>query len=185
MVLKRLLVIMICFTFSVAFSQDKTAESGKDAKIREGYDNLNWGTLLSKARSSVRGKIDYTDEKTVIISKDDGIIYRYGFFDDEKAEDGKLFYVSVKFPYLSMQDVLGKLKVSFGEPASQNLIKNQGAIAWNSEKTIVVMSVYEYEKMPYCSRIIYVSKDIAKEINTYQKAVFFKKEMELIKKLNP
>jgi len=61
----------------------------------------------------------------------------------------------------------------------------QGAVAWDSEKTIIVMWVDKYEDKSFCRRITYVSKNIAKEQNNYHIKIFNKTEMEIIKKINP
>jgi hypothetical protein len=61
----------------------------------------------------------------------------------------------------------------------------QGALAWNGEKTIIIMWVDRYEDKPYCGRITYVSKEISKELNEYNLRVFNRVEREIIRKLTP
>ncbi len=190
---------------------DTTPDStgNKIENLPEGYANLTWGTYLSEAKDKISGRLTYTDDKTVIISKDNALEYYYGFFykkpeTSEKSTDtndttgtpeidettppkdeGKLFYVSLNFPYLAKDAVYEKIKKKYGVHSGETLKDNQGAIAWDSEKTVVLMWVDRYEKKPYCRRIIYISKDISKELNNYTDTIFNKTEIELIKKLNP
>ncbi len=190
---------------------DKAADTTGDkiSTLPEGYANLTWGTYLSDAKDKISGRLTYTDDKTVIISKENELQYYYGFFykDPETAEksaektetsdtakadetnpprdEGRLFYVSLNFPYLDKDAVYEKIKKKYGVHSGETLKDNQGAIAWDSEKTVVLMWVDRYEKKPYCRRIIYISKDIAKELNDYTNTIFNKTEIELMKKLNP
>jgi len=200
-------------------TNEKKTETAADstgdqiAKLPEGYANLTWGTYLSDAKEKISGRLTYTDDKTVIISKENELQYYYGFFykKPEAAEktaeqpaektdttgtakteeanppkdEGKLFYVSLNFPYLAKDAVYEKIKTKYGVHSGETLKDNQGAIAWDSEKTVVLMWVDRYEKKPYCRRIIYISKDISKELNDYTNTIFNKTEIELMKKLNP
>lgn len=104
---------------------------------------------------------------------------------EEKKDEGKLFYVSLNFPYLDKDSVYNKIKKKYGNHSGENIRDNQGAIAWNSEDTIVIMWVDRYKKKPYCRRVVYISKKISKELNDYTNRIFNKTEMDLIKKLNP
>ena len=47
------------------------------------------------------------------------------------------------------------------------------------------MWVDNYEKNPFCRKITYIGKDIAKDVNEYQKKVFTAREMEILRTLNP
>lgn len=186
----------------------KNEKKKKTSSLPEGYGSLTWGTLLSDAKEKITGKLVYTDEKKIIISKDGNLEYRYGFFyidpamkkvmgektaekaetgtkETPKKDEGKLFYVSLHFPYLSMKEVMDKMKAKYGEARSSNIKDNQGALAWDSEKTIIVVWIDRYEKKPFCRRITYLSKDIARELNDYVNRTFNKAELELIKQLNP
>ena len=62
----------------------------KIEKLPEGYANLTWGTYLSEAKDKISGRLTYTDDKTVIISKENELEYYYGFFykTPETAEKG-------------------------------------------------------------------------------------------------
>ncbi len=104
---------------------------------------------------------------------------------EEKKDEGKLFYVSLNFPYLDKDSVYNKIKKKYGNHSGENIKDNQGAIAWNSDETIVIMWVDRYKKKPYCRRVVYISKKISKELNDYTYKLFNKTEMDLIKKLNP
>jgi hypothetical protein len=213
--MKRTLSLMvILFLAAGAFAQVKKKEepkktSGTKTSIPDGYGGVKWGTLLSKAREGIAGKLVFTDEKTLIISRDGDLEYHYGFFyvdpavspvdkvEEKKDKSGKgqaqtqgqdegtLFFVSLKFPYLSMAEVRKKIEDKIGPATNDFLTKGQGAVAWDSDKTFVVMWVDRYRANSYCRRITYLSKDIAKELNNYQTRVFNKNELDLIMKLNP
>jgi len=188
-------IIILIFLAAAVFSQDKKGS----AALPGGYGSLTWGTLLSQARKNITGKLIYTDEKSIIISRDRELEYRYGFFYTETAaagtgkkddtskapEEGKLFYVALSFPYLSMDDVKKKLQEKYGEPTNENITDNQGALAWVSDTTIIVIWVDRYEKKAYSRRITYLSRKIARELNKYQENVFNATELELIKQLKP
>jgi len=178
--------------------------AGGKSAIPEGYGNLAWGTALSGAKDKIEGKLAYTDDQKVIISRDGELEYYYGFFymdpakyekeaqpagaqaaDAQANDEGKLFYVSLKFPYLSMDTVKQKLIDKYGESSFENMLRGRGAIAWDSDKTIVIMWVDLYEGSSFCRRINYISKETTKELNSYVKAMFNKIEIDVIKKLNP
>ena len=198
--MKKITAITFCLfflIFSVAvLSQKKGSKTKRAAKnIPAGFGSLNWGTLISKAKGNVLGKIVFSDNKKIIKSRDGDIDYLYGFFYVDPAVvkkaspsatlEGKLFYVSIGFPYLSMDDVKKKIEGKYGSPNGENVKNNQGAMLWDSEKTTIVMWIDEYEKKPFCRKITYVGKEIAKEINEYQKKVFNRKELEILEKLSP
>ncbi len=102
---------------------------------------------------------------------------------EEEDPGGKLFYVSIRFPYLDMESVKKKLEDQYGPVTNENLTNFQGALAWDSEKTLVVMWVDRYEKRPFCRRITYLDKSAVKELNKYVGDVFSKTELELIAKI--
>ncbi len=184
-------------------------KNDKVEKIPDGYGNLVWGMYLSDARDKIAGILSFTDEKKVIISKDKELEYYYGFFykepstetepvkkeetasADKKTEpvqekdEGKLFYVSMSFPYLDKDVVYEKIKSKYGTHSGENIKDNQGAVAWDSENTIIIMWVDRYEKKPFCRKIIYISKKYSKELNDYRNTIFNKTEIELLKKMNP
>lgn len=190
--------------------EKKTDSTGdKIGKLPEGYANLTWGTFLSDAKTKISGRLTYTDDKTVIIAKDNELEYYYGFFykapepaekgkdepagkednkDKEAApakDEGKLFYVALNFPYIDKDVVYEKIKVKYGEHTGETIKDNQGAIVWDSEKTVVLMWIDRYGNKPYCRRIIYISKEISKELNDYTNTIFNKAEIDIMKRLNP
>jgi hypothetical protein len=226
--MKRLFVVLILFLFTIANGQDKGDKKEiKDNKlitnITNGYENVTWGVKLSDARDKIKGKLVFTDEKSIIISKDGELEYYYGFFyvdpaiesvetgkeadkkeavkkeaekkeadaketakktsEAEKVDEGKLFYVALKFPYLSMDEVKKRIEDKYGPSTNENLHKMQGAIAWNGENTIIIMWVDRYENKPYCRRITYVDKRITKELSDYQLKVFNRVEIAILRKL--
>lgn len=183
-------------------------KTGESAKIPDGYGNLTWGMYLSEARDKISGILTYTDEKKIIISKDKEMQYYYGFFYKEPSADaipekkdetapagdgtakpekdeGKLFYVSMNFPYLDKDAVYDKIQKKYGKHTGENIKDNQGAIAWDAENTVIIMWIDRYEKKPYCRKIIYISKAISKELNEYTSTIFNKTELDLLKQINP
>lgn len=104
---------------------------------------------------------------------------------DTEKDEGRLFYVSMSFPYLDKNSVYDRIQKKYGKHTGENMKDNQGAIAWDSENTIIIMWVDRYEKKPFCRRIIYISKKISKELNEYNNTIFNKTEIDLIKTMNP
>ena len=99
--------------------------------------------------------------------------------------EAKLYYVLVRFPYLHMDEVKKKIASKYGEPNGETIKNNQGALIWDFERTSIIMWVDDYEKNPFCRKITYIGKDLAKDVNDYQKKVFTSKEMEILRNLNP
>ncbi len=182
--------------------------------LPSGYGEAVWGSYLTDTKEKISGRLVYTDDKTIIISQDGDLEYHYGFFykdplitgedmkpapdtetgtvnTDEAAageeikDEGKLFYVSLKFPYIDKDLVYNKIKDKYGLHSSEDIKNDQGAMAWNSDKTVILMWIDRYEGKPYCRRIVYVSKEISAQLNEYHYTIFNKREIELIKKLNP
>ena len=198
--MKKLIPILLLLIVTSIAAQDnkkddkkKEDKNTKKANLPAGYESITWGTLLSKVKSSIKGKIQFTDEKTVIISKKSEITYKYGFFfidperikvEKDKKKDlpneGKLFFVALKFPSLPYEEVKKQIEKKFGPSTNENIINNQGSVAWNSDKTVLVLWVDRFENKKYCRRITYVSKDIAKEIDKYYKNLYFYKEQKTI-----
>ena len=165
---------------------------------------------MSEVRKIVKGKIFFDDEKKLILSRDGEITYRYGFFakmDADKAsqtsqqpaanaaqpaapstaaaDEPKFFFAISEIPYIALDRIREKLSAQYGEPTGDTVKKSQGALVWDSGSGAVIAWVDAYEKKPYCRKISYISKDIAKELNKYQSDVFSKKEREVIKNLIP
>lgn len=204
---KLLVIIGILFINSFIYSQGKI----------DGFGNIKWNSSIIDVKGNVVGKIVYTDEKKVVISKDGDIEYLYGFFyrgteaveletpkaavkvetpdkktnepakpaeSEVKSTDSKLFYVSVKFPYLTKDQVKKKIEEKYGPATGEDLKDNKGALIWNSDTTTIIMWVDSYNKKPYCMKINYLSKAIIKEVNEYQRIIFNSKEMEVLKRLS-
>ncbi len=203
--MKKFVVIISIFLsaiiINISYSQTKEKEKEKDSKavkdesrekdkkvsgsIPDGYGAIKWGSLLSDVKKGITGKLSYSDDRQVIISKDGDLEYRYGFFHESTKPEGKFLYLSMTFPYLSLDDVKNKLESKFGKATSEVITNNQGAMAWDSEKTLIILWVDRYENKPYSRRITYLGKEIARELNDAQKKVFNKTEIEIINKLNP
>jgi hypothetical protein len=208
--MKRLFLAMILLLIvSTIYGEEKS--STRTVALPGGYENVTWGIKLSEARNKIKGKLVFTDEKTLIISREEGmenLEYYYGFFyidpaieagaagtkpadgttgtttgGQEKADEGKLFYVEMKFPYLSMEEVQKKIESKYGTYTDKNLIKDQGAIAWNGDTTIIIMWVDRYENKPFCRRITYIDKRITKELSDYQYRVFNTVELGVLRKM--
>jgi hypothetical protein len=208
---KLFIVILFIFFSSSIYSQGNI----------DGFGNVKWGALISDVKVNVIGKISYTDDKRIIVSREGDIEYQYGFFyrgietgqlepaktvpaaaaketpevkpkesavkteeSDIKAKDSKLFYVSIRFPYLTKDEVKKKIEEKYGSSTGEDVKDNKGAIVWNSGTTTIIMWVDSYEKKPYCMKINYLSKDIAKEVKNYLNIIFTSREIELLKKLS-
>jgi hypothetical protein len=205
--MKRIFFVMIIISAVCAlYGEEKSAP--RTASIPSGYNNIGWGTRLSEARNKIRGKLVFTDDRTLILSREENmenLEYYYGFFyidpavesggegekpaettaaGQEKATEGKLFYVEVKFPYLAMEDVQKKISDAFGTYTDKNLIDNQGALAWKGESTIIIMWVDRYENKPYCRKITYIDSKITKELSDYRIRVFKNTELAILKKMS-
>ena len=171
--------------------EEKTTQTKQAKNIAQGYGNVKWGSYLNDVKNNVAGRIIYMDEKRIIISRDGDLEYRYGFFYPEynqtstEPQQPKLFYVIIQFPYIALDDVKKKMEEKYGPATGESIKNNQGAYIWDSESTAVVLWVDSYEKKPFCRKITYVSKIMAKDINAYHTTVFSKKEQEIIKKLQP
>ncbi len=226
--MKRFFLITILFLFTLAYGQEKKdaketdTEAAREKKaisnVPNGYESIAWVVKLSDARDKIKGKLVFTDDKSIIISRDGDLEYYYGFFyidpalessdtgkqgekkeaekkeagsregekktgTAEKADEGKLFYVALKFPYLSMDEVKKKIEDKYGPSTNENLHKMQGAVAWNGENTIVIMWVDRYENRPFCRRITYVDKKITRELSDYQFKVFNRVELAILRQL--
>lgn len=184
-----------------AASQTKTPVAG--------FGGATWGQPITEVRKAVKGKIVFDDEKKLILSRDGEITYRYGFFYKQDAdkpeqpasaaqpaganasqpqqnpEESRFFYAISEFPYISVDRIREKLAAQYGEPTGDTIKNAQGALVWDSGSGVAVAWVDAYEKKPYCRKISYISKDIAKELNKYIDDVFSKKERSVIKNLIP
>jgi len=186
---------IICFIFSATLSgqqktpEQKAAQPSQSKNIADGYGNVKWGSLFTDVKPNVIGRIVFTDEKRIIVSKSGEIEYRYGFFYPEynttENQQPKLFYVVIQFPYITLDDIKKKMEEKYGPPTGESIKNNQGAYIWDSESTAVIVWIDSYEKKPFCRKITYLSKTMAKDINAYHTLVFSKKEQEIIKQLQP
>jgi len=195
--LALLTAVSIAATAAMGQTPEKKKAGTTAGRIADGYNELKWGASPGSVKSGVKGKIVYTDEKKIIRSRDGDIEYLYGFFyretapaKDEKGApaapvEGKLYYVALQFPYLSMADVKKKFEEKYGPPTGESLTNNQGALIWDAEKTSIILWVDRYENNPFCRKITYVGKDIAKELTDYRKEIFSSAEIEILKKLAP
>ncbi len=204
-----LTAIIICIS-SQLFSQDPVTKPAKEEKkdvkknsanIPAGFYQAKWGSSYKEVKDIIKGRLVYTNKKDIIISKekdDVEIIYKYGFFyqdpkmipisdkkaatDDSKqpALEPKLFYVALEFPYLAYKSVSKKLIDKYGEPTIDTIKKNRGVLIWDSENTVIVLWVDSYEKQPFCRKINYISKNIAKELEKYNYQMFSKKEIQAL-----
>ncbi len=210
-VLLTLLVLGSLAGPALSQQEQKGAQGEAKSGGPDGYSQLQWGTTLSAAKEKVEGKITFVDEKRIIVSKDGDIEYRYGFFYMEtppeesgakktidagkksseqpsqksQAGEAKLYFVLVRFPYLPMEEVKKKIEEKYGPYTGETLKNNRGAILWDFSSTTIVLWVDEYEKKPFCRKITYIGKDIAKEVNDYQVKVFTEREREILRKLSP
>jgi hypothetical protein len=184
------MVFSLCFIFSTTLISQGTDEKKVEEKkststeaIPEGYGKLKWGISLKEAKANIFGKIIFTDEKKILISQDNELKYYYGFFYNEEKSKEELFYVSLKFPYLSLEEIKKKVTDKYGEPKTENLTENQGLITWYSDTTIIILIIDNYENKPFCRKIVYLNKEISKKLDEEEKKFFFKKDKANLDKL--
>jgi len=103
--------------------------------------------------------------------------------EDETEGETKLFYVVSEFPYLALEDIRKKMTDQYGDSTGDTISDAQGAVLWDTGNGVAIIWVDAYEKKPYCRRITYLSKTIVKELNSYQVAVFSKRERDVINNL--
>lgn len=212
--LTAITLFIIVFLISPAYAQNQgNQKKQSESSLPGGFGEVQWGMSIDDVKSKVIGKITYIDEKRVIMSKENNIEYTYGFFHTDPSIAGpaaaqqdknaagkdankkspqpaatqhpKLYFVLVKFPYLAMEDVKKKITDKYGPHTGENINDNQGALIWDSKKTAIMMWVDRYEKLPFCRKITYLGKELAKDVNEYQKKIFSKTEIEILRNLNP
>jgi hypothetical protein len=216
--MKRIAFILIAVLVIPLSAQDKKGAGKADdkktvkdekkinVKVEDGFEGAQWNKLLSEIRTSIKGRLLYTDEKTILVSRDGEVEYTYGFFyiepekkedatnkektdktdnkaDEKKSDEGKLFYVAIGFPYVPLKEVRSRLE-KYGDPTDERLVEKKGVIAWNGNKTIIMMWVDQYRNESYCRRIVYVSKDIIEEVKKEKERIFRKTEREVLEKLD-
>ena len=213
--MKKILILTLCLAAASAAYSQNTAPAPAPAPAQNaaqpasqtktpvaGFGGATWGQPITEVRKAVKGKIVFDDEKKLILSRDGEIMYRYGFFYKEDAdkpaqpaanaaqpqqnpEESKFFYAISEFPYIAVDRIREKLAAQYGEPTGDTIKNAQGALVWDTGSGVAVAWVDAYEKKPYCRKISYISKDIAKELNRYIDDVFSKKERAVIKNLIP
>jgi hypothetical protein len=188
---------------SKTVTENVSKEENKGA-IFDGFTGIAWGTTFNKVKDAVKGKIVYANEKKVIVTKVGEMTYRYGFFFQdievvgdmqaatpeapetetaaEEQPEARLFYAVIEFPYLAMKNLKDKYVAKYGEPSAENIKKHRGVIIWESEKTLIIVWIDNYEDRSYSRKINYISKDISKELNSYYYKLFNKKELEILNK---
>lgn len=188
---KPLFTLFICIALAYpVYTQNRNTQPQTTKNIADGYGNVKWGSFLSDVRNNVLGRIAYTDEKSIIVSRDGEIEYRYGFFYPEHNQTAetpqpKLFYVVIQFPHISLDDLKKKMVEKYGPPTGETIKNNQGAYIWESESTSIVLWIDNYENKPFARKITYLSKIMARDINQYHTLVFSRKEQEILRKLQP
>lgn len=209
--MKKSCVLVAVFCFMVVIMVTAKAQNNNDGttgakpgntSLPNGYGELSWGSYFSDAREKVKGTIMHYDENNRIVTRDGEIKYIYGYFyPDPEVVSGKnksgdaettkketpsrLYYVMIRFPYVFMEDVKKKVVDKYGQPQGESMRDNQGAYIWESDQTTVIMWVDSYNEKPYCRKITYMSKVIARDINEYRKVLFTSKEREILRKLSP
>jgi hypothetical protein len=103
---------------------------------------------------------------------------------EQEKDEGRLFYVSINFPYLDKDKIYEKIQKKYGKHSKENIKENQGALAWDSDNTVIIMWIDQYNRKPYCKKIIYISKKISAELNEYTYSILNKTELEVYNKIN-
>lgn len=205
--MKKIITLLLILSVSLLYAQENNDNDTENDRpeLPAGYGDVNWGDRLSTARDNIKGRLSYTDEQTIIISRDGEIVYHYGFFyvdpaefppddeengvdaaeNDEFFDEGELFFVKLNFPYLSRKDIEEKIVERYGPPTFEDIRNDEGALAWDSDQTVIVMWIDTYEGEPFCRRITYMGKEIAQRLNEHQQRVFHKTELEILERLEP
>lgn len=172
-------------------NKNTAATPAEKIALPDGYNELAWGNSLTDVKGKVQGKLIYSDDKNIIISRDDNIEYRYGFFTPASTDENvtppepRLFYVIIQYPYLSLADVKKKVEGKYGSSTGEDLKRNQGVVVWETPKTMLVIWVDNYKNNPYTRKISYISKEIGTAATAYQNSLFTGKEKKVLEKLNP
>ena len=199
---KFLTLLFTILAVSILFSQEQT---GSTANLPQGYGDARWGTTMDEVRSAIIGRLVFIDDERIIISRDGDIEYTYGFFyaepqivtlmnpeiaaninpASEESNNSTLFYVSVKFPFLPIDQVRTKFEAQYGAVTIDEVNKNRGVVGWLSENTLALIYINEYEDKQYTARITYVSREIVNRLNEYVLTVFNQAELEVMRSLAP
>lgn len=78
-----LTVLLSSALYSQGIAETANKEQTKKSEgsvIPLGYGEAVWGSFLTDVKEKISGRLVFTDDKTIIISKDGDLEYRYGFF---------------------------------------------------------------------------------------------------------
>lgn len=192
-----LTILLVIMSLANVFSQ----EDDKKSSIENGYAGIAWGSDFETVKKNAKGKLQYLDENRIIITKDGEITYSYGFLyiDPEKTgveaqpvegennaeKQARFFYTVVEFPYAKLEKIKELFVKKYGQPSKENIKRNRGAYIWESDQTIVIVWIDEYEKEPFVKRITYISKTIAGDLENYYYQIFNQEQIKVLKTLQP
>ena len=193
--MQKNLTLLIILTISSIFLTISTLFS-QTVQLPTGYGNATWGTSIDGVKSAILGRLVFSDDETIIISRDGNLEYTYGFFytDPQKVErpanaqeapNSILYYVAIRFPYIPIDQVRAKFEAQYGAITIDNVSKNRGVIGWLTDETLALVYIDEYEDKQYAARITYVSRNIIKQVNEYVSNVFNQTEIDVMKGLTP
>jgi hypothetical protein len=83
---KQCLVLLILLAALPLAAQNNNANNRNAGTLGNGYGEITWGSTLADVKGKVRGEITFTDNKTIIVSREGEITYRYGFFFQDPAK---------------------------------------------------------------------------------------------------
>ncbi|MDA3898974.1 MAG: hypothetical protein PF637_00490 [Spirochaetes bacterium] len=212
---KTVLTAILFCSFGILFAQaaeDPPAEGEAGAAAAPG--GARWGSTFDEVREVARGTLKYYRKNHYIITKDGEITYTYGFFfedpemlgvdpeaepeevpvadaaedaavEEPRSGEAQYLYGITAFPYLAMEDVKKKIIEKYGEPTAESVVRNSGVIIWDLEATQITAWIDAYENKPYCRKIVYVSKEISRQLKDYNYKIFNRKEIDTLNRINP
>ena len=189
----------------------------------KGFQNIAWSTTYKNAKDMFRkmaedqSKADIVqivadDPDRSILTKQNGILYKYLFYKKRTPEDGKqmnilqkmnpeiekselkeeeenparFFFEETSFPFVPADQLYLKLKEKYGKHTGSTLTdENRGAYIWESKDSYVIQWIEAYHKKPFTRKIFYLNKTLREEIMKDLDAYLNYKELKLIKDVLP
>lgn len=99
-------------------------------------------------------------------------------------DDAKLFYVTIRLPYLITSKIEKKLTSRLGKSAGKKIEKNQGLIWWDAGENLVLIWVDAVENESYTRKIDVIGKKIRSQVMARQRDIYSAKEKKLLENLN-
>jgi hypothetical protein len=102
----------------------------------------------------------------------------------EINERAKLFYVTIRLPYILSDRIEEKLNQRLGKAQGKNIKTNQGVIWWETGENLVLLWVDDVNGTPYSRKIDIIGKKIREEIKLQQRELAKERENKILTDLN-